>query len=117
MLFRNWLKTYGIKEAILGDPKSFFSSCSSRRKYFGWRRGSSTQEGNEAAEEQGGGAGVPEKKEGVHQVPGEPGGRAREPKQGAHRRAQVAQGAVLPAEDRLRSVRRSAALGYGAGRY
>lgn len=98
---------------MIQDRVFLFFSCSSRRQYFGGRGGSGAQEGNEAAEEQGGGAGVPAKKEGVHQVPGEPGGRAREPKQGAHRRAQVAQGAVLPAEDRLRS----AALGYGAGRY
>lgn len=34
----------------------------------------------------------------VHQVFGEPSGRSGEPEQGAHRRAQVAQGALLPKE-------------------
>jgi len=42
-----------------------------------------------------------EKEEGVHQVLREPSGRAREPEQGAHRRAQVPQGTLLPTEGRV----------------
>lgn len=52
-----------------------------------------------AAEEPGGGARVSPEEEGVHQVPREPGGRAGEPEQGAHRGAQVAQGALLYDQD------------------
>ena len=47
-----------------------------------------------AAEEPRGCAGVQEEEEGVHQVSGEPRGRAREPEQGADRGTQVAQGTV-----------------------
>lgn len=54
---------------------------------------------------------MPTQEEGVHQVPGEPSGRAGEPKQGPHRGAQVAQGALLPAEERLNDVRRRAGGG------
>lgn len=64
-------------------------------------RGPEPEAGDAPAEEPGGGAGVPAQEEGVHQVPGEPSGRAGEPEQGAHRGAQVAQGALLPAEERL----------------
>lgn len=42
-------------------------------------------------------------KEGVHQVSGEPSGRSREPKQGPHRRAEISERAVLPAENGLRA--------------
>jgi hypothetical protein len=41
------------------------------------------------------------KEEGVHQVLREPSSRPREPEQGAHRRAQVAKGALLPTEGRI----------------
>ena len=51
-----------------------------------------------AAQEPRGGARVPAQEEGVHQMPGEPGGRAREPEQGLDRGAQVAQGALLQSE-------------------
>lgn len=63
--------------------------------------GPDAQEGDAAAKEPRGGAGVPAQEEGVHQVPGEPGGGAGEPEQGADRRAEGAQGAVLQAEDRV----------------
>lgn len=46
---------------------------------------------------------MPPEKEGVHQMPGEPSRRSREPKQGPHRRAEISEGAVLPAENGLRS--------------
>lgn len=60
-----------------------------------------------AAEEPGSGARMPAQEEGVHQVPREPCGGAGEPEQGAHRRAEGAQRAVLPAEDGLNRRRRS----------
>jgi len=44
---------------------------------------------------------VSAQEEGVHQVPGESSGGAREPKQSAHRGAQVAQGALLSDQERL----------------
>lgn len=44
---------------------------------------------------------MPAQEEGVHQVPGESSGGAREPKQGPHRGAKVAQGALLSDEERL----------------
>jgi len=44
---------------------------------------------------------VPAQEEGVHQVPGESSGGAREPKQSAHRGAEVAQGALLSDQERL----------------
>ena len=57
-----------------------------------------------AAEEPRGGARVPPQEEGVHQVSGEPRRRPGEPKQGAHRGAQVAQRTLLQSENRM-SVR------------
>ena len=51
-----------------------------------------------AAEEPRGGARVPPQEEGVHQVSGEPRRRPGEPKQGAHRGAQVAQRTLLQSE-------------------
>lgn len=42
---------------------------------------------------------MPAQEKGVHQVPGESGGRIRESKQSAHRGAQVIEGAVLFAEN------------------
>lgn len=69
-------------------------------------RGPEPEAGDAPAEEPGSGTGVPAQEEGVHQVPGEPSGRAGEPEQGAHRGAQVAQGALLPAEERLSESRR-----------
>lgn len=44
---------------------------------------------------------MPAQEEGVHQVPGESSGGAREPKQSAHRGAEVAQGALLSDQERL----------------
>lgn len=44
---------------------------------------------------------MPAQEEGVHQVPGESSGGAREPKQGPNRGAEVAQGALLSDKERL----------------
>ena len=51
--------------------------------------------GTEVAEESRSRTRVSSKEEGVHQMSGESSGRPREPKQGPHRRAQVAQGTLL----------------------
>lgn len=59
---------------------------------------------------------MPAQEEGVHQVSGESRGGAGEPKQGAHRGAEGAQGAVLPAEDRLNRSGERLLLRVGAAR-
>lgn len=43
------------------------------------------------------------KEEGIHQVLRKPSSRPREPEQGAHRRAQVTKGALLPAESGVKN--------------
>jgi hypothetical protein len=46
------------------------------------------------------------KEEGIHQVLRKPSSRPREPEQGAHRRAQVTKGALLPAESGVKKCGR-----------
>lgn len=78
-------------------------SCGSERQHIRQHgRGPGEEARDATAEKPRSGERMSKEKEGIHQVPGEQGGGAREPKQSSHRRAEIPQRTLLPTENRMR---------------